>query len=60
MNIGCRCLGKVKEDQNAEVGEESIDVVAKEPLEVQTQYVLDAGQPCLVVVGGRSENSVVG
>ena len=47
-NVGCKCLAKTEDAEALEV-----DVVAKVPLEVQTQYVLEPQQPCLVVVGGR-------
>ena len=43
-NVSCQCL--VSEGQ-------TVDTVAKVPLEVQTQYVLETGQPALVVVAGR-------
>ena len=48
-NFGCACLAQDHQDAESV----AVDVVAKVPLEVQTQFVLDAQQPCLVVVGGR-------
>ena len=50
VNAGCICIGGVEADTT------EVEVVAKVPLPVQTQYVLDAGQPCMVVIGGAEFN----